>query len=87
MSPRFIEPMECLSTKKLPSGGKWTYEIKLDGFRAPRMSANDLREDEWLLSYEANVQGWFPSVENGDHVANDPEFGFLKPNAVRFCKP
>src|SRR6516225_2508259 len=25
--------MECLSTKKLPIGEQWTYEIKLDGFR------------------------------------------------------
>jgi DNA ligase D-like protein (predicted ligase) len=25
--------MECLPTKKLPTGAEWTYEIKLDGFR------------------------------------------------------
>jgi ATP-dependent DNA ligase len=30
---RFSKPMECLSAKKLPIGERWTYEIKLDGFR------------------------------------------------------
>ena len=30
---RFIEPMECLSVQKLPAGGNWLYEIKLDGRR------------------------------------------------------
>jgi len=31
---RFIGPMESLAVKKLPTGDKWTYEVKLDGFRA-----------------------------------------------------
>jgi bifunctional non-homologous end joining protein LigD len=30
----FIEPMECLSVSKLPEGAPWTWEIKLDGYRA-----------------------------------------------------
>jgi ATP-dependent DNA ligase len=30
----FIEPMQCLSVAKLPSGPLWTWEIKLDGYRA-----------------------------------------------------
>jgi glycosyltransferase A (GT-A) superfamily protein (DUF2064 family) len=54
---------------------------------ALRMKATDLREEEWLLSYEANVQGWLGSVGGGDHVANDPEFGFLKASGVRFYVP
>jgi bifunctional non-homologous end joining protein LigD len=29
----FIKPMECLSVSKLPEGGEWVYEIKLDGYR------------------------------------------------------
>ena len=33
MNLRFSKPMECLSTKKLPTGEQWTYELKLDGFR------------------------------------------------------
>jgi len=30
---RFIEPMQCLPVDKLPEGGEWLYEIKLDGYR------------------------------------------------------
>jgi len=30
----FVEPMECLSVSKLPSGATWLWEIKLDGYRA-----------------------------------------------------
>jgi DNA ligase D-like protein (predicted ligase) len=30
----FIEPMECLPVTRLPDGMEWTFEIKLDGYRA-----------------------------------------------------
>src|SRR5262249_54803822 len=30
---RFIEPMQCPPADKLPKGGEWFYEIKLDGYR------------------------------------------------------
>jgi bifunctional non-homologous end joining protein LigD len=33
--------MECLSTKKLPTGEQWTYEIKLDGFRVEAVRTQD----------------------------------------------
>jgi bifunctional non-homologous end joining protein LigD len=29
----FIEPMECLAAERIPEGTRWTYEIKLDGYR------------------------------------------------------
>src|ERR1700730_18642657 len=32
--PQFVEPMQCLSVSKLPSAPQWTWEIKLDGYRA-----------------------------------------------------
>jgi bifunctional non-homologous end joining protein LigD len=31
--PAFIEPMQCKSVTALPSGEKWTFEIKFDGYR------------------------------------------------------
>jgi len=31
---RFIDPMLLLSAEKLPEGGSWAYELKLDVFRA-----------------------------------------------------
>jgi bifunctional non-homologous end joining protein LigD len=33
LSVRFVEPMECLPVPKVPEGGLWTYELKLDGYR------------------------------------------------------
>jgi DNA ligase D-like protein (predicted ligase) len=30
----FIESMQCLAVAKLPAGPQWTWEIKLDGYRA-----------------------------------------------------
>jgi hypothetical protein len=54
---------------------------------ASRMNAQDLRGEEWLLSYEANVHGWLGTVGGGDHVAADSEFGYLKANGVRFYVP
>jgi bifunctional non-homologous end joining protein LigD len=32
-SPRFFEPMKCLPVEHLPSGDKWLYEVKWDGYR------------------------------------------------------
>ena len=48
------------------------------------MTTDQLDDDQWLLSYEANVKGWLPSVGRGDHVARHPAFGFLKTNGVFF---
>ena len=31
--PAFIEPMQCKPVTALPSGEKWTFEIKFDGYR------------------------------------------------------
>ena len=36
----FIEPMECLAVSRLPDGVEWTYEIKLDGYRAAAINSN-----------------------------------------------
>ena len=48
------------------------------------MSADALYDEHWLLAYEANVKGWLPSVSETDHVAADPNFGFLKSRKVFF---
>ncbi|MGI9104607.1 MAG: reverse transcriptase domain-containing protein [Terriglobales bacterium] len=52
-----------------------------------RMATNELYEEEWLLAYEANVQGWLPSTGGGDHVAADPNFAHLKNSNVQFYIP
>lgn len=48
------------------------------------MNQEGLYEDHWLLSYEANLKGWLPSQGGRDHVAQDPNFGFLKSMGVSF---
>lgn len=48
------------------------------------MDEANLYEPYWLLAYEANVKNWLPSKSSGDHVSNDPNFGFLKANGVEF---
>ncbi len=48
------------------------------------MSTADLRSENWLLAYEANVKGWLPSVGDEDHVALDDDFGFMKGQNVSF---
>jgi hypothetical protein len=48
------------------------------------MTTDDLYGDMWLLAYEANVQGWLPSVGGKDHVAEDPSFAHLKKAKVTF---
>lgn len=48
------------------------------------MCADGLYDEHWLLSYEANIKGWLPSVGGGDHVAADINFGYLKANGVHF---
>ena len=48
------------------------------------MTTQSLVEENWLLSYEANVKGWLSSPSGQDHVAADPRFNFLKQNGVHF---
>lgn len=36
---QFIDSMECLPVAKLPEGSKWSYEIKLDGYRLEAVKA------------------------------------------------
>lgn len=48
------------------------------------MTLDELYGNRWLLAYEANVQGWLPSVGSTDHVNSDTNFGQLKAANVSF---
>jgi hypothetical protein len=48
------------------------------------MTTAGLYQENWLLSYEANVKGWMRSPRNVDYVLSDANFGFLKQNGVEF---
>jgi DNA ligase D-like protein (predicted ligase) len=56
----FVEPMECLLVSRLPEGPEWTYEIKLDGYRAQALCAGKATQ---LLSRNGkDLAGRFPSI-------------------------
>jgi DNA ligase D-like protein (predicted ligase) len=56
----FIEPMECALVSKLPEGSDWTYEVKLDGYRAIGVKTS---RDTILCSRNAkNFNKRFPQI-------------------------
>jgi hypothetical protein len=58
------------------------------GFSAPAwaamISGDELSQENWLLSYEAGIKGWLPSVGGGNHLAGHPLFAHLASNNVSF---
>ena len=52
MEPMFIEPMQCKSVTALPSNGKWTFDIKFDGYRC---IAAKVRQEVTLFSRHRKV--------------------------------
>ena len=59
---RFIEPMECLMVSTLPEGKDWSYEIKLDGYRAQALCDSSGTQ---LLSRNGKDLGKrFPAIVN-----------------------
>ena len=42
------------------------------------MRTDELMGEHWLLSYEANLTGWLPSISVPDHVSRGANFRFLK---------
>jgi hypothetical protein len=48
------------------------------------MKADELYDEFWLLSYEANLKGWLPNIGGVDFVAADQNFAILKAAGVYF---
>jgi len=77
----FIEPMLLLRTEKLPEGRPWTYELKLDGFRAEaiksggRVNLRSRNDKDFNSKYPAIVQALAAMPEetviDGEIVALD----------------
>src|SRR5712671_6437270 len=64
----FIEPMECALVPKLPEGPEWTYEIKLDGYRA--IGVKTSRETILYSRNHKNFNKRFPQI--ADALGNLP---------------
>jgi DNA ligase D-like protein (predicted ligase) len=91
---RFVEPMECLSVSKLPEGAAWSYEIKLDGYRAQAsfsqgnsptlLSRNGKDLSQRFASILPHLAAAIPheTIIDGELVAIDPDgkpsFGLLQ---------
>ena len=58
--PAFIEPMECALVTKLPEGPDWSYEVKLDGYRA--IGVKTKREAVLYSRNGKNFNKRFPQV-------------------------
>ena len=59
--PAFIEPMQCKAVTALPADGKWTFEIKFDGYRCIAVK----REEREITSFSRNekvLNKRFPKV-------------------------
>lgn len=48
------------------------------------MTSDELEGENWLLSYEAGVRGWLPSLGGGNHISAHPVFLFLANRNIRF---
>ena len=48
------------------------------------LTEKELYGDQWLLAYEANMQGWLTSSGTADYVSGDQYFSILKQLGVHF---
>jgi bifunctional non-homologous end joining protein LigD len=58
--PAFIEPMQCKPVGALPAGEKWTFEVKLDGYRC--IAVKRRREVTLFSRHKKVLNKRFPSV-------------------------
>lgn len=79
----FIEPMELLAVNRLPEGPDWSYEVKLDGYRAQAIHSARMRllsrrgkdfSKQFAMTYRALTSALpAESIVDGELVALDVE--------------
>jgi uncharacterized membrane protein len=79
----FEDSIVALTALDLKNSGNISKGLNTSRWEA-LMTAEDLYSDHWLLSYEASVKGWLPTVNGDDYVADDPFFSNLKNGCVEF---
>ena len=95
--PAFVEPMQCKPVTALPSGEKWTFEIKFDGYRC--IAVKGAQEVTLFSRHKKVLNKRFPGVVDalasldsdfvldGELVALDskgrPSFQILQNNLSR----
>lgn len=79
-------PFIALATLYLNNKGLITQGLDIS-FWASMMKKEELYEENWILAYEANIQGWLPSVSGTDYVMEDPFFKLLKTKNIKFFNP
>jgi bifunctional non-homologous end joining protein LigD len=95
--PAFVEPMQCKPVTALPAGGKWTFEIKFDGYHCVAVKRG--REVTLFSRHKKLLNRRFPGVADalesldgdfvldGELVALDskgrPSFQILQNNLSR----
>jgi bifunctional non-homologous end joining protein LigD len=60
IEPAFIEPMQCKPVAALPTGEKWTFETKCDGYRCIAVKRG--REVTLFSRYKKVLNKRFPGV-------------------------
>jgi bifunctional non-homologous end joining protein LigD len=101
IEPAFIEPMQCKPVTALPTGDKWTFEIKFDGYRCIVVKRG--REVTLFSRHKKVLNRRFPSVVDalasfgsdfvldGELVAfnqeGKPSFQLLQSNPSREVPP
>lgn len=78
----FEDSIVALTALDLKNSGQIPKGLNTSKWEA-LMTAEELYSDHWLLSYEAGVKGWLPTID-GDYISEDPFFSTLKNAGVEF---
>jgi len=80
---KFYDPVVTLLLLDAQNQGLTESKIDLSGMKHT-LTTDGLYGRDWLLSYEARIKEWLPSVGMKNHINSDPAFNFLQKQNVTF---